>query len=486
MVTDDLDGVLVCTNGTVSAQTPELAGDGSLCGGIGSGLLFERKTGNVINDSDGEAVLGLILGKVLVNCKDGLGRSILGAKSVASAYDSLLQTLGCKSGNNVKIQRLTERAGLLGSVKNCDLGSSLGDSFNKLVCSEGSVKTNLNKADLFALRHHIIDNFLCNVTNRAHSNDNSVCLGMTVVVEELVVGTDLLVYLVHIFLDDLGELLIVTVASLSVLEEDIAVFSRSSEHGMLGVYCSCAECGNSVLIDHFIELFVIPNLDLLDLVRGTEAIEEVENGNSALDGCKMSNRAKIHNLLRVGLGKHCITGLTASIYVRMVTENIKSVGSNTTCTYVDDVGEKLTCDLVHIGDHQKKTLRSSEGGGKSTCCQRTVNGTCSTRLRLHFNYLYLVVKNVLETGSRPSICKLSHNAGRCDRIDCGNLGKRIANVRCGCVAVHGKFLSCHSFISPLFYLFNHIIITPKLNFVNSFPLNFLFFSRKLFLIKPFY
>ena len=33
MVTDDLDGVLVSTNGTVTAETPELALDGAFCSG---------------------------------------------------------------------------------------------------------------------------------------------------------------------------------------------------------------------------------------------------------------------------------------------------------------------------------------------------------------------------------------------------------------------------------------------------------------------
>ena len=87
MVADDLDGVLVCTDGTVSAQTPELAADGAGCSGIGSGVLGQRVTGNVVDDADGEAVLRLVGCEVLVYGKDALRSGILGAETVAAADD---------------------------------------------------------------------------------------------------------------------------------------------------------------------------------------------------------------------------------------------------------------------------------------------------------------------------------------------------------------------------------------------------------------
>ena len=39
LFTDNLDGVLVCTNGTVTAKTPELALDSAFCCGVGSCFL---------------------------------------------------------------------------------------------------------------------------------------------------------------------------------------------------------------------------------------------------------------------------------------------------------------------------------------------------------------------------------------------------------------------------------------------------------------
>ena len=59
VVTDDLDGVLICTYGTVCAETPELTSGGACRSGNRIFGNFERKIGNVINDTDGK---GLLLG----------------------------------------------------------------------------------------------------------------------------------------------------------------------------------------------------------------------------------------------------------------------------------------------------------------------------------------------------------------------------------------------------------------------------------------
>ena len=61
VVTDDLDGVLVCTYGTVCAETPELTSSGASRSGNRIFGNCKRKIGYVINDTDGE---GLLLGVV--------------------------------------------------------------------------------------------------------------------------------------------------------------------------------------------------------------------------------------------------------------------------------------------------------------------------------------------------------------------------------------------------------------------------------------
>ena len=128
-----------------------------------------------------------------------------------------------------------------------------------------------------------------------------------------------------------------------MLEEDIAVFVRTAHCRMLGVESTLTERLNSVHIYHILEVFVIPYIDFLYLVRGTETVEEVDERNSALNSCKVSYRSQVHNLLRICLGKHCKAGLTASINVRA-------------SRYVEYARKKLTGNLIHIRDHKKKSL----------------------------------------------------------------------------------------------------------------------------------
>ena len=451
MVADDRDGVLVRADGAVAAETPELAGDSALGSSIGSGFLLEGVAGNVVNDADGKAVLGLVLCKVVVYCEYRCRRSILGAETVAAADDLYAAyALACECGNNVKIQRLAQCAGLFCSVEDRDLLYGLGDSCYKVLCNERSVKTNFDKTDLFACGVHVVDDLFRNVADRAHGDDNAVSVGSAVVVEGLVVCAQLFVDLVHVLLNDSGESVVVGVASLSVLEEDVAVLGRAAEHGVLGVDRALSESVYCVHVDHILEVFVVPSLDLLDLVGGTEAVKEVKNGHSALDSRKVSNGAEVHDLLRVGLSQHCKSGLTACVYVGMIAENVQRMGSNAACGNVDNAGQQLAGDLVHVGDHEQQTLGCSVGGGERTGCKRAVNGACGACLGLHFHNLYSLAEDVdsrlaenVLVGGGPGVCDLSHGRGRRDGVDSGNFGERVRNVRGSGVAVHGYFSSCH-------------------------------------------
>ena len=365
VVSDDLDRVLVCSNRSVSAKTPELALDHIGRRGIGSCGLGKRETCKIVYDTNGEVILGSRLAKVSVNREDRCGSSILRTKTVSAADNLDTGSAGLsKSGNNVKIKGLAKRAGLLGSIENCDLLNGCGNSLSKLLGNEGTVKSYLDKTDLLALSKHIVDNLFSNVANRTHSDDNAVCIGCAVVVEELIICAELLVDLAHILLNDCGKRIVISIASLSVLEEDISILSGASESRGLGVERAIAECLDSVKVNHISKILIIPRSNLLDLVRGTESVKEIEERNSSLNGSKVSDRAEVHDLLSIGLCEHRKACLTASVNVGVVSENVKSVGSYASCGNVNNARKKLAGDLIHVGYHKKKTLRSSVGRSK--------------------------------------------------------------------------------------------------------------------------
>ena len=122
-------------------------------------------------------------------------------------------------GDDVQIQGLALCAGLLGAVEDGDLLGGGGDGLDQALGLERAVQTDLDQTDLLAVGVEVVDDLLGHVADGAHRDDDAVGVGRAVVVEELVVGAELLVDLAHVLLHDFGESVVVLVAGLAVLEE---------------------------------------------------------------------------------------------------------------------------------------------------------------------------------------------------------------------------------------------------------------------------
>ena len=183
-----------------------------------------------------------------------------------------------------------------------------------------------------------------------------VSISCSIVVEKLVICTDLSINLVHVLLNNCRKCIIIWVTCLSCLEEDIRVLSRTSLAWMVRVKSMITECLDSIHISHILQVFIIPCLDLLDLMRSTESIEEVDKRNFAFDCSKMCNRSQVHNFLYRRLAKHCTTSLTTGHNVGMISENRKCVRSKCTGRYIEYTRELLTSDFIKVRDHQQQTL----------------------------------------------------------------------------------------------------------------------------------
>ena len=406
VITDDLDRVLVSTYSTISSKSPELAVCCSLWCCNKWCTCLKRKVCNIINDTDCE----FLFLSVLIYCYDLCRCCIFGTKSVTSCKDLNIAELAvAKSCNNIKIQRLAKSSWLFCSVKNRDLLNCIRDCIDKSLCTEWSVKTNFNNTDFLTSCHKVIDCLLDGIVYGTHSYDDVLSVSSSVVVEQFVVCSDLLVNFVHILLNNCRKSVIIWITCLSCLEEDIRVLSGTSLTWMVRIQSTVTELCDCVHICHIFQIFIVPCLDLLDLMRCTESVEEVDERNFSFDCCKMSNRCKVHNLLYRRLTKHCTSSLTTGHNVGMVTENTKCVGSKCTGRYVDNSRKLLTSNLVKVRDHKQKTLGSCVGCSQGTCCQRTVNCTCCTSLRLHLCNLYFLSKDVLSSLSCPLICCFRHN-----------------------------------------------------------------------------
>ena len=145
--------------------------------------------------------------------------------------------------------------------------------------------------------------------------------------------------LVHVVLDHIGQRVVGAVAGLTVLEEDIAVLVAAACMRMLGVQRVIAERLDGIHVAHLGEIGVIPHGNLLDLVGGAEAVEEVDERRATLDGREVCHGRKIHDLLDIALGEHGKAGLTAGHDVGVVTKDVERVARHGTSGHVD-------CDAV--------------------------------------------------------------------------------------------------------------------------------------------
>ena len=82
-----------------------------------------------------------------------------------------------------------------------------------------------------------------------------------------------------------------------------------------------AECVDRIHIYHIFQILIIPCLNFLNLMGGTETVEEVDKRNFPLQCRTVCNRSQVHNFLYAGLAKHRTACLTARVYIGMISEN---------------------------------------------------------------------------------------------------------------------------------------------------------------------
>ena len=122
----------------------------------------------------------------------------------------------------------------------------------------------------------------------------------------------------------------------------------------------------------------------------------------------MGNGCQIHDLLH-GVGcQHGKTGLTGGHDIGVITENIQCMGGKAAGADMHYAGQQLSCNLVHIGNHEQQTLGCGVGGGQGACGQGTVESTCRAGLGLQLGDLDGLSEQVLAAVGCPLIDLLRH------------------------------------------------------------------------------
>ena len=224
---------------------------------------------------------------------------------------------------------------------------------------------------------------------------------------------------------------------------------------MLGVQAALAEGLHLIPVHQALDLGVailgVDGVDLLDLVGGAEAVEEVQEGHARLDGTEVRDQRHVGRLLHGVGGQHRKAGLAAGHDVAVVAEDVQGMIRQRAGGDVEHARHQLAGDLVHVRDHQQQALGSGERGGHRARGQGAVHGAGSARLGLHLSHADLLAEQVQAAMGGPLVGDLSHGGRGRDRIDSGHVAECIGDMADGGVAVNGKF-DAQRILPPLKYL----------------------------------
>ena len=249
-------------------------------------------------------------------------------------------------------------------------------------------------------------------------------------------------YLIHTFLHHTRYRIVELIGSLAVLEVGVCILRSTALMRMLRIHCTFAERLDGIHIRQLGHVFIIDDLYLLDLVRGTESIKEVQERHTSFNGGQMGNQRQIHNFLNGSGSQHGKPSLTASHYVRLITEDVQRLRGQGARAHMEYAGQQFAGDLVHVGDHQQQALGRGKGRGHGAGYQRAVHSASSTRLALHLNDVHRLAIDILTAGRCPFVTRFRHRRGRRNRVDGSYIAERVRNVRGGGIAINGQCL-CH-------------------------------------------
>ena len=369
---------------------------------------------------------------------DHRGREFFRRQTVAAADDlrerfqrkTIVRAAFAERGDDVHVERFAGGAGLFGAVKNGDRLGGGGQSLNEVLNGERTIQANFEQADLLAFRDEILNRFLRNFCARSHDDDDALGVRCANVIEQLVLTSGDLRELVHRVLHDGGNRQVEGVHGFASLEVDVRILRSAAKDRAIRRERACAMLLHQFVGDHRLQIFFGELLDLGHFVRGTEAVEEVHEGDARFQRRCLRDQCRVHHFLHRVRSEQGPSGLAHGHHVLVIAEDRESLCCEGARRNVHDRGRKFAGDLVHVGDHQQQSLGGGEGCGERAGLQSAVKRSGSSAFALHFNYEGNRVPDVGLVFGRPLVGPFAHRRGWGDRIDCDDFVDLMRDV-CG-------------------------------------------------------
>ena len=427
VLAEDLDGVLVGADGTVRAEAEEEGAERPRRLDVQAAVVREAGPAHVVVDADREAGARLITAELGEDTGHHPRGHLLRGEPVTATDDHRHGPPGARAvrlgerAQHVQEERLAERPGLLGAVEHRHPARARRDRGEQCLSREGPVEAKLDHPHLLALGGEIRRGLGGGLGTRAHGDDHALGVRIPVVLDQVVAAAGALRHRVHGRLHGGGDARVERVDRLARLEVDVRVLGRAADEGSVRRECPVAMRPDELGGDQGAEVVVGEGLDGVQLVRGPEAVEEVDERDPGAEGRHLGDRREVMALLHRGGRQQREAGLTHRHHVGVVTEDRQRLGGQRAGGHVEDGRGQLAGDLVHVGDHQQEPLGGGEGGGQRPALERSVQRPRRASLALHLDHRGHAAPDVRLALARPLVGELGHRRRRRDREDAADL-----------------------------------------------------------------
>ena len=166
-----------------------------------------------------------------------------------------------------------------------------------MLVGKRAIQPDADGADLLALGGQVLHGGFGGLAAGAHDDHHTLGLLVADIIEEMVLPLGDLGELIHRGLHDGRRGRIVWIDRLPGLEVHIRVLRRAAQDRMLRRQRPCAMSPDQVFVDQGAQLVVRQLEDLGDLVRGAEAVKEVHERHTRLQGGGLRNGREVMGFL---------------------------------------------------------------------------------------------------------------------------------------------------------------------------------------------
>ncbi len=223
--------------------------------------------------------------------------------------------------------------------------------------------------------------------------------------------------LLHDLLDDPGYREVEGVRRLARLEEDVGVLGRPPNDRSIRRHPAGAQGQHVIIADQRADVVLFEHGDLVDLVRGAEAVEEVEERDPGAQRRRMGYERKVVCFLDRACREHRPTGRSRVHHIAVVAKDRERMGRDRPCRDMDHRRRQLAGDLEHVGDHQQESLGRGERRPERALLERAVQRSGRASLGLHLDDVRHLPPEVRPARRRPIVAVFGHGGGGGDRVD---------------------------------------------------------------------